>query len=332
MSKIKVSPSVPTNIDVEKIKENHVRLGVYPYEKGYAISVAHPLRRLLLSATVGYAPVGIKIEGVKHEFDSIRGMLEDVAEFIINLKNVRFKLKDQEAEETVVEYSFEGPKELTGADLVNEKVDVVTPENFLATLNEDAKLNFTLIIKKGIGYVPSEIIREELEEGFIALDAFFTPVKKAVYEIENVLVEDNPNYEKIVFDIETDGQIEPLEALSMAMNVLKSQMAIFDSDLSVAESSAAASAKAQEKIFCEPLDILNLSARSYNSLEKAGVQYVGELLLMDKKELKAIKNLGKKSLDEIEEKLAELGVDTTSLSEAEREAILQKITSLKDKE
>ncbi len=330
MSKIKVSPSVPTNIDVEKIKENHVRLGVYPYEKGYAISVAHPLRRLLLSATVGYAPVGIQIEGVKHEFDSVRGMLEDVAEFIINLKNIRFKLKDPEAEEATIEYSFEGPKELRGADLSNETVEVVTPDNFLATLNEDAKLNFTIIIKKGIGYVPSELIRDELPEGFIALDAFFTPVKKAVYEIENVLVEDNPNYEKIVFDIETDGQVDPVEALKMALGVLKSQMAIFDGDLNVIESTGATADVSANTIFFEPLDILNLGARSYNSLEKAGVQYVGELLLMDKKELKSIKNLGKKSVDEIEEKLADLGVDVSSMSEAEKEAVLQKIQSLKD--
>lgn len=332
MSKIKVQPSVPTNIEVETIKDNYARLHVYPYEKGYAISIAHPLRRLLLSATVGYAPIAIKIEGVKHEFDSVRGMLEDVAEFIINLKNIRFKLTDSEADEAVVEYAFEGPKELRGSDLVTDTVEIVTPDNFLATLNEDANLRFTLIIKKGIGYVPSEEIRDELQEGFIALDAFFTPVKKAVYEIENVLVEDNPNYEKIVFDIETDGQIEPLEALNMAISVWKSQMAIFDSDLHAKGADAGDDVSKKEKIFFEPLDILNLSARSFNSLEKAGIKYVGELLLMEAKELKAIKNLGKKSLDEIEERLAELNVDVERLSDAERKAIMQKIQSLKDKE
>ncbi|MRI58741.1 MAG: DNA-directed RNA polymerase subunit alpha [Epsilonproteobacteria bacterium] len=329
MKKIKVAPSVPTNMDVEKIKDHHIRLSVYPFESGYAISVAHPLRRLLLSSTAGYAPVGIKIEGVQHEFDSVRGMLEDVAEFIINLKNIRFKIKDPELESVSVSYTFEGPRELYGKDFINDQVDVVTPENFLATLNEDAELAISLIIKKGIGYVPSEDIREELPEGFIPLDAFFTPVKKAVYEIENVLVEDNPNYEKIVFDIETDGQVDPAEALKMALDVMQSQMSIFNSELNIVDNSGAGSNKDTEKIFYEKIDSLGLSARSYNSLERAGIEYVGELLLMDKNELKNIKNLGKKSLDEIEEKLAELNVDLSKMTDQLKESILNKIESLK---
>ncbi len=329
MKKIKVAPSVPTNMDVEKIKDHHIRLSVYPFESGYAISIAHPLRRLLLSSTAGYAPVGIKIEGVQHEFDSVRGMLEDVAEFIINLKNIRFKIKDPELDTVTVSYSFSGPKELYGKDFDNEQVEVVTPQNFLATLNEDAELNLSLIIKKGIGYVPSEDVREELPEGYIPLDAFFTPVKKAVYEIENVLVEDNPNYEKIVFDIQTDGQIEPAEALKMALEVMQSQMSIFNNELTIVEKSKSASSEDLEKIFLEKIDSLGLSARSYNSLERAGIEYVGELLLMDKSELKNIKNLGKKSLDEIEEKLAELNVDLSKVTDQLKESVLSKIESLK---
>ena len=329
MKKIKVAPSIPTNLEVEKIKDHHIRLSVYPFESGYAISVAHPLRRLLLSSTAGYAPVGIKIDGVQHEFDSVRGMLEDVAEFIINLKNIRFKIKDPELESLTVSYSFQGPKELYGRDFENDQVEVVTPDNFLATLNEDAELNVSLIIKKGIGYVPSEDIREELPEGYIPLDAFFTPVKKAVYEIENVLVEDNPNYEKIVFDIETDGQVEPAEALKMALNVMQSQMSIFSNELNIVDTNAGASNGDIEKTFLEKIDTLGLSARSYNSLERAGIEYVGELLLMDKNELKNIKNLGKKSLDEIEEKLAELNVDFSKVTDQLKESIQQKIESLK---
>jgi DNA-directed RNA polymerase subunit alpha len=331
MKKIKTTPSTPQHIEAQKIKQNHIRLSVYPYESGYAISVAHPLRRLLLSSTSGYAPVGIKIDDVLHEFDSVRGMLEDVSEFIINLKNIRFKVLDPEAQTVELSYSFEGPAQIYGKDLSNDIVEVVTPENFLCTLNEDAKLNFQILLQKGIGYVPSEEIREELPEGFIPVDAFFTPVKKALYTIENVLVDDDPHYEKIVFEIVTDGQVEPLDALKEAYDVFMGQIEIFGRDLTVGKVDQNSSATADEGIFLEPLSSLELSARSHNCLEKAGIEYIGELLLMDKKELKEIKNLGKKSLDEIDEKLAELGVDIAVLSEEERKALLEKIESKKSK-
>ncbi|MRI83878.1 MAG: DNA-directed RNA polymerase subunit alpha [Nitratiruptor sp.] len=329
MKRIKRAPSVPKHIEVQKIKENHVRLNVYPYESGYGISIAHPLRRLLLASTSGYAPVGIKIDGVLHEFDSVRGMLQDVAEFIINLKGIRFRVKNPEVESLTLEYHFTGPKEITGADLHNEEVEIVTPDTFLASLNEDADLHFWLILKRGIGYVPSEELREELPEGYIPLDAFFTPVKRATYTIENILVEDDPNYEKVIFDIETDGQVEPLEALKEAYGVFMDQIAIFNSELNVVESGANAALSNEDRILLRKIDTLDLSARSYNCLEKAGIEYVGELLLMDRKELKNIKNLGKKSLDEIDEKLAELGVDLSSMDEEKRRALLEKINSIK---
>ncbi len=329
MNKIKVTPSVPTKMDVEKIKDNYIRLNVYPYESGYAISVAHPLRRLLLSSTTGYAPVGLKIEGVQHEFDSVRGMLEDVAEFIINLKNIRFKVKDPEKETLELSYEFEGPKEIFGKDFENEEAEVVTPDNFLATLNEDGKLKLSIIIKKGIGYVPSEELRSEIPEDYIPLDAFFTPVKKAVYEIEKILVEDNPNYEKIVFDIETDGQITPAEALKMALNVLYSQMEIFNKELSVIDSTNRLESSQNKEIFFNKIDSLDLSARSYNCLNKAGIEYVGELLLMGDDELKEIKNLGKKSLDEINEKISEFTPVVEKLTDEQKKEIMEKIESLK---
>ena len=331
MKRIKTSPSVPTNIEVEKIRDNYVKLYVYPYESGYAISVAHPLRRLLLASTSGYAPIGIKIDGVKHEFDSVRGMLEDVAEFIINLKNIRFKVKNPEQEELTVDYSFTGPKEIFGKDLENEAVQIVTPDAFLATLNEDAELKFTLLLRRGIGYIPSEDIRPILPEGYIPLDAFFTPVKKAVYDIEKILVEDDPNYEKIVFEIETDGQVDPLAALKEAYAIFIDQISIFNNELTAIESGSLGQMSDLDQILFKKIDTLDLSARSFNCLDKAGIEYVGELLLMDKKDLKAIKNLGKKSLDEIEEKLADLGVDLSDMSEEQKEALLEKIRSTKAK-
>ena len=201
MRKITTSAYMPTEISVESISENVARITAYPFETGYAVTLAHPL------------------EGVSHEFDSMRGMLEDVAQFIINLKNIRFKLKN-ESEREVVEYSFKGPKEIKAGDLKSDVVDIVNPDAYLATINEDAELKFSVIIQKGIGYVPSEEIRDNTEEGYIALDAFFTPVKKAVYELENVLVEDNPDYEKIIFTVTTDGQVGAIEAFKHAIEAM----------------------------------------------------------------------------------------------------------------
>ena len=175
MRKITTSAHMPTEIKVENVSENVAKIIAYPFETGYAVTLAHPLRRLLYTSTVGFAPTAVKIEGVSHEFDSMRGMLEDVAAFIINLKGLRFKIKSDSKRE-VVEYVFKGPKEIYGKDLLNDVVEIVNPEGYLATINEDAELKFTLVVEKGIGYVPSEEIRDYVDGDFIALDAFFTPI------------------------------------------------------------------------------------------------------------------------------------------------------------
>jgi len=308
MKKIKTSPLLPEEFVVEQISDNEANIIAYPFETGYAVSLAHPLRRFLLSSSVGYAPIAIKIEGAKHEFDSVRGMLEDISDFIINLKGVRFKLKN-DAKEATIDYSFVGPCEIKGSDLINDDVDVVTPDAFLATLNEDATLNFSLKIFQGIGYVPSEEIRDEIEEGYIALDAFFTPVRKAIYSIENVLVEDNPNFEKVVLNIVTDGQISPLDAFKNALSVMHAQMAVFSSEISIQAPTTIERAEVGEEIekLTAPIEDLGLSARSFNCLDRSDLKYIGEIVMMSQNDLKNVKNLGKKSYEEIVEKLEEAG-------------------------
>lgn len=309
MKKINTSAYMPTEIEVKNISENKVQVVAYPFESGFAVTLAHPLRRLLLSSTVGFAPTAIKIEGVTHEFDSMRGMLEDVALFIINLKNIRFKINGEE-DRVVVNYSFSGPKEIHGSDLSNSEVEVVTPENYLATINEDAELNFSIIVEKGIGYVPSETIRELVESDYIALDAFFTPVKKAVYDIENVLVEDNPNFEKVVFTIETDGLISPVEAFKNSLEAMYNQMSVFNGVLDIDVSAPieeSSSTSVELSKLLQNVEELNLSARSFNCLDRAEIRYVGELALMSELELKNLKNLGKKSLEEIKAVMEETG-------------------------
>jgi len=331
MRKIKTAPFLPSEVEINELSETQAQVIAYPFESGYAVTLAHPLRRLLLGSSIGYAPISLKIEGAAHEFDSIRGMHEDIAVFIINLKNIRFRIKD-ELDRAVVSYSFTGPKEVKAGDLANDQVDVVNPEMSLATLNEDGELTFTLEIAKGIGYVPSEDLREEVDSSAIALDAFFTPVRKANYAIENVLVEDNPDYEKIVFEIETDGQITPVEAFANALETMHKQMSVFNNVLDInLEREGGSSTGSELKAFLVPVDTLGLSARSFNSLDRAGIKYLGELVLMTENELKEIKNLGKKSLDEIQEVLAAHGFGADyEMDEETRSNLTKKIAQLKE--
>jgi DNA-directed RNA polymerase subunit alpha len=333
MKKIKVAPSLPEIVEVNEIGENRSEVIAYPFESGYAITLAHPLRRLILGSSVGYAPISVKIEGAAHEFDSVRGMHEDVAVFIINLKNIRFKLPEG-VEKAELNYRFSGPMNITAADLVSDEVGVVNPDAFLATLNEDAELNFKVVVAKGLGYVQSEDLRDEVDSDSIALDAFFTPVKKANYEIGNVLVEDNPNYEKITFDIETDGQISPVDAFTNALETMYKQLSVFNGVLDVEINATPVKRTTDDselKPYLEQIDSLGLSARSFNSLDRSGIQYVGELVLMSANEIKNIKNLGKKSLDEIAECLDNLGYgEDFELPDNTRANLIKKIEQLKE--
>ncbi|MFK2821476.1 DNA-directed RNA polymerase subunit alpha [Arcobacter sp. YIC-80] len=331
MKKFADTPFLPTEVEIEAISDNEAKISAYPFESGFAITLAHPLRRLLLSSSVGYAPIAVKIEGASHEFDSLRGMLEDIAIFVINLKNIKFKINSEE-EQVVVEYSFNGPKEIKGEDLINADVEVVSPDAHLATINSDCNLTFSVIIQKGIGYMPSEDIRDIVGPDYIPIDAFFTPVKKVVYDIEKMLVEDNPNFEKAVFNVQTNGQISPITAFKEAVSVMYSQMSVFNKvfDLSEVTVSDAGEEPVELKDLIIKIDDLNLSARSFNSLDRAGLKFLGELVLMSEVEVKNIKNLGKKSYDEIAEKLESLGFPVEdTLPENVASALRRKLEQLK---
>ena len=334
MKKISTAAHMPTEIEVENISNNKAQIIAYPFEAGFAVTLAHPLRRLLLSSTVGFAPTAVKIDGVTHEFDSMRGMLEDVALFIINLKNIRFKITGDE-KRVEVNYSFSGAKEIYGSDLSNDEIEVVTPEGYLATINEDSELNFSLIVEKGIGYVPSETIRDLVDSDYIALDAFFTPVKKATYDIENVLVEDNPNFEKVIFTVETDGLISPIEAFKDSLEAMYTQMSVFNGvlDIDITPKQESASDSVELNKLLQSVEELNLSARSFNCLDRAEVRFVGELALMSELELKNLKNLGKKSLEEINAVMEEIGFPVGSdFSDDTIEVLKKKIADLKSNE
>jgi DNA-directed RNA polymerase subunit alpha len=333
MRKIKVTPFMPTEVEVNELGTNRAEIVAYPFESGYAVTLAHPLRRLVLGSSIGYAPISVKIKNVAHEFDTIRGMHEDVAVFIINLKNIRFKIKNDETDKVQLSYSFTGPKEVKASDLVNDLVDIIDGDLPLATLNEDAELSFTLTVAKGMGYVSSEDLIDDVDADAIALDAFFTPVRKVNYKIENVLVEDSPNYEKIIFDITTDGQVSPVDSFANALQTMSKQLSIFSGVLNVDINSSFEKKSGDDnqlKPFLKTVDNLGLSARSFNSLDREGIKYLGELVLMSDAELKNIKNLGKKSLDEITDCLAEHGFGNDhEMDISTRESLKKKIEQLK---
>jgi DNA-directed RNA polymerase subunit alpha len=333
MKKFVDTPFLPTEVEIEQITPTSAKITAYPFESGYAITLSHPLRRLLMSSSVGYAPIAVKIEGAKHEFDSIRGMLEDIALFIINLKNLRFKIKNNQ-DQLEVEYTFNDVREIKGSDLENADLEVVNGDAHLATINSDCTLTFSVIIQKGIGYVPSEDIRDMIESGYLPMDAFFTPVKKVTYDIEKMLVEDNPNFEKAVFNIETDGQISPIDAFKEAISIMYSQMSVFNKVFDFSEIKLTENLDEENIIDLKDLlikiDELNLSARSFNSLDKAGMKYVGDMALMSEVEVKSIKNLGKKSLEEIANKFSDLGFPIDgSLDEDTASALRKKLEQLK---
>lgn len=332
MRTITTSANTPTQFSIDNINETTAKISAWPFEIGYGITLAHPLRRLLFASTVGFAPTALHIEGVSHEFDSLRGMLEDVTLFIINLKKLRFKLKN-DADKEMISFKFKGPKEIHGSDLNGDIVEVVNGESYLATINEDIELEFTLIIEKGIGYVPSEEIRNLIPDiSYITLDAFFTPVREAVYDIEKVLFEDNPDYEKVVFTITTDGQITPEKAFENALEAMYKQLSVFDKITNagaILKKQQAADELENQKLLQNVTD-LNLSARSFNCLEKADVRYIGELALMSVTELSSLKNLGKKSLEEIKSVMESIGLPVgTSKFSDNKDILSKKIAELK---
>ncbi|MEA2049716.1 MAG: DNA-directed RNA polymerase subunit alpha [Campylobacterota bacterium] len=333
MKKFVDAPFLPTEVEIEQITDDSAKISAFPFESGYAITLAHPLRRLLMSSSVGYAPIAVKVEGAKHEFDSIRGMLEDIAIFIINLKELRFKIKSDE-EQLEIDYSFSNARDINGSDLENDDLEVINGDHHLATINSDCTLNFSIIVQRGIGYVSSEDLRDLIPAEYIPIDAFFTPVKKVTYDIEKMLVEDNPNYEKAVFTVQTDGQISPIDAFKEAVSTMYSQMSVFNKVFDLSEVKMVEMNSSESTIDLKDLIVkiedLNLSARSFNSLDRAGIKFVGDLALMSEVEVKSIKNLGKKSLEEISDKFAEIGYPIDgSLEEDTASALRKKLEQLK---
>ncbi|MDL1913695.1 MAG: DNA-directed RNA polymerase subunit alpha [Bergeyella sp.] len=290
-----------------------------PLEPGFGLTIGNALRRVLLSSLEGYAISSIKIEGVEHEFSTIPGVIEDVTEIILNLKQVRLKAKEEHSAGEQVSVSISGKNTVTAGDLGNSMggFEVLNPDLVICTLNKGVVFQISLNIEKGRGYVPSEQNKSgNAPLGTIAIDSIFTPIKKVKYSIENYRVEQKTDYEKLILDIETDGSITPQNALTEASNILIYHFMLFSDERITLETEAVkASIQYDEEtlhtrqLLKSKLADMDLSVRALNCLKAAEVETLGELVSYSKSDLMKFRNFGKKSLTELEELVHSKGLN-----------------------
>lgn len=281
-----------------------------PLERGFGVTLGNALRRILLSSLQGSAIVSVKVDGVLHEFSTIPGVLEDVTDVVLNLKEVRLKMQGEIPRQILIEKDGEG--NVTAGDIQGGgHVDVLNPEQHICTLARDAKLRMELVVKQGKGYVPADRNTDENQPiGTIPIDAIFSPVRKVNYTVTQARVGQITDYDKLTMEIWTDGSVKPEDALAYAAKILKDQLTIFINFEEESESS-------EEEIRSEPsfndnlfrsVDELELSVRSANCLKNADIRYIGELVQKSEAEMLKTKNFGRKSLNEIKEILSEMGL------------------------
>ncbi len=279
---------------------------IEPLERGYGITLGNALRRVLLSSIPGYAITEVKIEGAPHEFTSLDGVQEDVTEIVLNLKGVRFKLEGEGPFYFKLEKSGEG--EVKAGDIeVGDAGEIVNPEHHIATLSADGRLSMELKVERGRGYVPAEYDKNH-EIGVILVDAIFSPIVKVNFVVNPARVAKSSDYDSLVLEIYTDGTIEPKEALTQAAHILIDQLAVFLGDEKIEIESQEKEANSLNNILNLPIEELELSGRAYNCLKGAGINYIGQLVQKTETELLKLRSFGKKSLDEIIEKLGKLNL------------------------
>ena len=283
-----------------------------PLERGYGNTIGNALRRVLLASLQGAAFVSVKIAGVQHEFTTIPGVLEDVTDIVLNLKQVRMAMDTEEPQRLTLIAKKRGP--VTAADITtNQHITILNPEQHIATLTEDVELNMELEVRMGKGYMPAEMHEGLSEEiGMITLDASFSPVRRVAYSVEQARVGQMTNYDKLIIEVWTDGSIAPEDSIAYSAKILKEQLAVFinfDERISASdEGSAASSSDLNENLF-KSIEDLELSVRATNCLKSADIAVVGELVQRTEAEMLKTKNFGRKSLDEITRVLAEMGFD-----------------------
>ena len=305
------------NIEITEISEDKTygRFVVEPLERGYGTTLGNSLRRIMLSSLPGAAVSHVKIDGVLHEFSSIPGVKEDVTEIVMNLKSLAIKNSSDSDEPKTAYIEFEGEGVVTAADIrVDSDIEIMNPETVIATLNggADSKLYMELTITKGRGYISAEKNKsDDTPIGVIAIDSIYTPVERVNLTVENTRVGQVTDYDKLTLDVFTNGSLEPDEAVSLAAKVLSEHLNLFI-DLSDAAQQAEVMIEkednAKEKVLEMNIDELELSVRSYNCLKRAGINTVAELINRTPDDMMKVRNLGRKSLEEVLAKLKELGL------------------------
>ena len=291
---------------------NYAKFVCEPLERGYGVTIGNSLRRILLSSLTGCAITSIKIEGVLHEFSSIPNVVEDVPEIIVNLKNVR--LKFAENEEKVMRINFKGEGEVTAGDIITDgTVEILNPDLHIATVSEGGQLIMELTADMGRGYSPSEKNKKPNQDiSVLPIDSIYTPVKKVNYQVKNTRVGQMVDYDKLIIEVWTDGSLKAHEALSLAAKVMTGHLELFI-DLSEATKNTQVMIEKEEskkeKVLEMSIEELELSVRSYNCLKRANISTVEDLISKSESEMMKVRNLGKKSFDEVTAKLHSLGLD-----------------------
>jgi DNA-directed RNA polymerase subunit alpha len=308
---------MPETVVLDEISYTNTfgRFLLQPLERGYGVTLGNSLRRVLLSSLTGAAITSVKFSGVLHEFTTIEGVVEDVSEIILNLKQVRLKLLNKKPNK--IDLSFNGEGEFSAADIQRSSADVeiLNPDLHIATLNKEAKFDIELRVGKGKGYVPAaENISPDQTIGVIPIDSIFTPIKNVKYDVENVRIGDKNDYEKLNLEIATDGSITPDDALTQAAKILRDHIQLFINFDIEQEEEQAVSQKDSEKerikkILLTNVDDLELSVRSHNCLKAANIKNLAELVRKDESEMLKFRNFGRKSLAELMEIVETLGLE-----------------------
>mgnify|MGYP003375163284 FL=1 len=290
---------------------NYGKFVVEPLERGYGTTLGNSLRRVLLSSLPGVAVTSVKIDGILHEFSTIPGVKEDVTEIILNLKKLAVKLNGENTKRVLI--NAIGPKEVTAADILGDSdVEIFNPELHIATLEENATLIMEINLARGRGYVPAEMNKDENTPiSVIPTDSIFTPVRKVNFTVENTRVGQVTDYDRLVLEIWTDGSVTPSEGVSIGSKIMQEHLSLFVELTDSAEGMEIMVEKEEnqkEKALEMTIEELELSVRSFNCLKRAAINTVEELTHRSEEDMMKVRNLGKKSLDEVKHKLEELGL------------------------
>jgi DNA-directed RNA polymerase subunit alpha len=302
----------PKIVNVESLGAGHAKVVMEPFERGYGHTLGNALRRVLLSSMTGFAPTEVAIAGVVHEYSTLEGVQEDVVDILLNLKGVVFKLHNRDDATVTLKKSGAGVVKASDIELSHD-IEIINPEHVIANLASNGKLDMQIKVEKGRGYVPGNIRIVGDEEtktiGKIVLDASYSPVKRVSYAVESARVEQRTDLDRLVIDVETNGVVDPEDAVRQSARILVDQLSVFAALEGTLESAQSSSKTPQvDPILLRPVDDLELTVRSANCLKAENIYYIGDLIQRTENELLKTPNLGRKSLNEIKEVLASRGL------------------------